>query len=67
LTSRRNIRMVYEAVRLAERFPDLPDVEVIDHIESVFGWNIVPDTTLERAILTAYKTQNENTGLWWLR
>lgn len=58
--------MIYEAVALSERFPDLPDHEVCEHISFVFRnkpWELSETKILTLAVLTAYHTQNEMRGL----
>lgn len=56
-------KMVYEAVALSERFPDLSDFDVLEHINYVYRCDITTGTILGRAILIAYGTQNEHRGL----
>ena len=60
-------KMIYEAVSLAERFPDLPDRDVLEHIEYVCRTTIAEGAVIEYAILRAYDTQNENVGLDYIK
>lgn len=60
-------KMIYDAVALAERFPDLPDIDVKEHIEYVYCVKLDENSVLWHAILLAYHTQNENLGLSLLR
>jgi hypothetical protein len=68
MTKNRQRKMIYEAIRLNERFPDLPDIDVLEHIEYVFSVHrIDPDSILGYAVLLAYHTQNEHRALDFLR
>lgn len=67
MTATRKARQtIYEAVSLAERFPDLHDDEVIDFINEVCSLDIPYDslhkTVMCLAILAAYNSENENVG-----
>ncbi len=59
--------MIYEAVRFSERFPDLSDADVLEHINYVFRTNVHDFSILGKAILIAYNTQNEHRGLDFLK
>jgi hypothetical protein len=62
----RERRMVFEAVSLSERFPDLSDFDVLEHINFVYRRNVRENTVLGQAILIAYATQNKSRGLDFL-
>lgn len=52
-----------EAMELAHRFPDLPDGDVIDHVEYVMRMNVKEGTVLEKAILIAYNKKDSDEGM----
>jgi hypothetical protein len=56
-------KMIYETVALRERFPDLPNIDVIEHIDYVFNTSIPSGSVIEHAIIHAYDTENENAAM----
>ena len=59
------LKLLEEAVELAERFPDLPDFEVIEHVEYVHQIRILNKAT-EYAILSSYRAQDVEAGKVWI-
>jgi microcompartment protein CcmL/EutN len=60
---------IEEAVALAERFPDLPQSDVIDHVNEVVQLTIPYDDSniMYRAVIEAYAAQHVYRGFDWLK
>ena len=56
-------RAMFEAAELAERFPDLPDQEVIDHVNYVVGLSSKKQGNIfRRAVIAAYDAKDPERG-----
>jgi len=62
-SNKKMITIVAESIMLAERFPDLSDQEVFEHIEFVCQTNpIAANSALGRTIIAAYDSRSEYTA-----
>jgi hypothetical protein len=52
-----------EAAELGERFPDLPFLDVIDHVNDILDLHIHPRSVLAAAILMTHETQDTERGM----
>jgi hypothetical protein len=52
-----------EATLLAERFPDIPDADVIEHVEHVCMIKVHEGSILAYTVLNAFHSGNANTRL----
>lgn len=65
-TTTTKLNMIEEAQALADRFPDLPDHEVIEHVEYILVLRKIPEGTATwRGIVAAYN-DDEKLAKFWL-
>jgi hypothetical protein len=60
-------QVVEEAVELADRFPDMSDVDVFEALETILEISITPENRLGRLAIVAYDNGKEaaERSIWY--